>query len=129
MEKFWDLLEHVLNTVLFTLGGVIWGTVAAGYRDHLILGETNNVNGIAAVAASDHQDEEYTATAAGVASFDYKEVFRPKGREWGYLFLLYVFVLLIRGLLITVFYPLVSRTGLKSNWQESIFMRHYGDNS
>ena len=25
MEKFWVLVEHILNSVLFTLGGVVWG--------------------------------------------------------------------------------------------------------
>lgn len=27
MDKFWVLVEHLLNTVLFALGGVVWGTV------------------------------------------------------------------------------------------------------
>ena len=27
MIKFWSLVEHLLNTVLFALGGVVWGTV------------------------------------------------------------------------------------------------------
>ena len=25
MDKFWSLVEHLLNTVLFALGGVVWG--------------------------------------------------------------------------------------------------------
>jgi NhaP-type Na+/H+ or K+/H+ antiporter len=29
LEDFWILLEHMLNTVLFTLGGVVWGEVIA----------------------------------------------------------------------------------------------------
>ena len=48
--------------------------------------------------------------------------FRVQGREWGYLFALYIFLLLIRSFLIVVFFPCVSRIGLKSNWQESMFM-------
>eukprot|EP00457_Paulinella_chromatophora_P001742 gb/GEZN01001744.1/.p1 GENE.gb/GEZN01001744.1/~~gb/GEZN01001744.1/.p1 ORF type:complete len:783 (+),score=79.47 gb/GEZN01001744.1/:144-2492(+) len=27
MENFWTLVEHLLNTLLFTLGGVVWGFV------------------------------------------------------------------------------------------------------
>lgn len=27
MEKFWSLTEHLLNTILFALGGIVWGTV------------------------------------------------------------------------------------------------------
>jgi len=29
LEDFWVLVEHLLNTVLFTLGGVVWGAVVA----------------------------------------------------------------------------------------------------
>mmetsp|Transcript_12201 Transcript_12201/g.29395 ORF Transcript_12201/g.29395 Transcript_12201/m.29395 type:complete len:505 (-) Transcript_12201:73-1587(-) len=90
MEKFWDLLEHVLNTVLFTLGGLVWGTVLVGER-------------------------------VGTA-WEGQYKFRIQGREWGYLFALYFFLLVIRSFMIAVFYPCVSRIGLKSNWQESVFM-------
>ena len=27
MEKFWVLAEHMLNTILFTLGGMVWGRI------------------------------------------------------------------------------------------------------
>lgn len=27
MEKFWIMVEHILNSLLFVLGGVVWGTV------------------------------------------------------------------------------------------------------
>jgi len=33
MDKFWLLVEHLLNTVLFVLGGVIWGTVISNQDD------------------------------------------------------------------------------------------------
>jgi len=29
LDGFWSLLEHILNTILFTLGGVEWGVVVA----------------------------------------------------------------------------------------------------
>uniref|UniRef100_A0A7S2EVJ6 Cation/H+ exchanger transmembrane domain-containing protein n=1 Tax=Trieres chinensis TaxID=1514140 RepID=A0A7S2EVJ6_TRICV len=29
MESFWHLVEHLLNTLLFTLGGVVWGHILA----------------------------------------------------------------------------------------------------
>ena len=44
------------------------------------------------------------------------------GRDWGYLFLLYFFLLLIRTILVFGFYPIISRIGLKSSWQEAAFM-------
>lgn len=33
MVKFWDLIEHIVNTVLFTLGGLIWGSIIGNNRD------------------------------------------------------------------------------------------------
>ena len=29
LDDFWTLIEHLLNTILFTLGGVVWGAVIA----------------------------------------------------------------------------------------------------
>lgn len=34
LEDFWVLLEHMLNTVLFTLGGAVWGTVISNGEEH-----------------------------------------------------------------------------------------------
>jgi NhaP-type Na+/H+ or K+/H+ antiporter len=33
MENFWILVEHLLNSVLFTLGGLTWGTVIANTEE------------------------------------------------------------------------------------------------
>jgi len=33
MSKFWEIIEHLLNTVLFALGGVVWGTVISNQDD------------------------------------------------------------------------------------------------
>lgn len=82
MESFWVLLEHLLNTLLFTLGGVVWGSV--------------------------------------ISDTDRRESF--SGSDWGYLFLLYVLMMLIRFLLLLVFYPITSRIGLGTNWQETWFL-------
>jgi len=36
LDDFWTLVEHLLNTVLFVLGGVVWGSVIAeGERDQI----------------------------------------------------------------------------------------------
>jgi len=34
LDDFWILLEHILNTVLFTLGGAVWGSVIADGESH-----------------------------------------------------------------------------------------------
>ncbi|KAL7554240.1 hypothetical protein ACHAWF_017833 [Thalassiosira exigua] len=83
MDGFWSLLEHLLNTVIFALGGIVFGDV-------LVL---NDAEG--------------------------GKVWR--GRDWGYLLLLYVLVNAIRFFLMFAFYPINSRIGLGTNWQETVF--------
>ena len=34
LDDFWVLLEHMLNTVLFTLGGAVWGTIISNGESH-----------------------------------------------------------------------------------------------
>ena len=87
MESFWHIVEHVLNTVLFSLGGVVWGSI---------------------ISNSDERAAKFHA------------------KDWGYLFLLYVLVNLIRFVLVFSFYPLLSRIGLGSNWQEATFLAYSG---
>lgn len=85
MSKFWVTVEHILNSLLFTLGGVVWGTVIS------------------------QEDPD-------------RPGFKFSGEDWGYLFLVYFFVMVIRFFLVFGFYPLFSRCGLKSNWREALFM-------
>lgn len=86
LEDFWGLLEHILNSVLFTLGGVVWGAV-------ITEGEVSR-------------------------SF--------VGRDWGNLILLYVYLHVLRFLLFAAVYPVTSRIGLKTNWNETIFQVYGG---
>lgn len=79
MDAFWTLLEHLLNTVIFALGGMEFGK---------IIGDDNLNWG---------------------------------ARDWGYLILLYIIVNAMRFFLIFTFYPVVSRIGLLSSWQEAVF--------
>ena len=85
MESFWHLVEHFLNTILFSLGGVVWGSIISN---------------------------------AGESKFD--------GKDWGYLFVLYICIQAIRFLLNIIFYPLLSRIGLGLNWQEAFFLSYAG---
>mmetsp|Transcript_22808 Transcript_22808/g.33682 ORF Transcript_22808/g.33682 Transcript_22808/m.33682 type:complete len:885 (-) Transcript_22808:166-2820(-) len=89
MGKFWDLFEHILNTILFTLGGLVWGTVITNQRGMI----------------------KYGAEYALIG-----------GRQWGILFAIYFFCLVLRACLVFGFYPLVSRIGLKSSIKEAVFM-------
>lgn len=81
MNNFWILVEQLLNTLLFTLAGAVWGGV---------IGD-----------------------AAGSTW---------SGKDWGYMILVYVLLNVIRLLLVGAFYPIFSRIGLKSCWQESLFL-------
>ena len=84
-RDFWAIVEHLLNTVLFTLGGLVWGTVVSNSNNP----EENN--------------PYFTA------------------RDWGYLFLLYILLLVIRGVLFGIFYPATARLGLGTNLAEQGF--------
>lgn len=87
MNKFWNLVEHILNTLLFCLGGVIWGSVIGG---------------------SPAREEIFDAY------------------DWGYLVLIYLLIMIIRFFLFGMFFPLISRIGLKSNWKEMVFQSFSG---
>jgi NhaP-type Na+/H+ or K+/H+ antiporter len=88
LDDFWTLLEHLLNTLLFTLGGVIFGEVVA------------------------------LGTAARQGYF--------QARDWGYLFVLYIMLHVIRLFLFAVNYPLTRRIGLKTNKRETLFQIYGG---
>jgi NhaP-type Na+/H+ or K+/H+ antiporter len=87
LEDFWMLVEHLLNTLLFMLGGLVWGTIIANQGDR-------------------------TGTFTG--------------KDWGYLVLLYIILTAIRFALFAICFPVISRIGLKSNWQEMVFQSFSG---
>lgn len=86
MDDFFSITEHILNTILFTLGGLVWGNV-------IILNQKNGL---------------------------------WRGKDWGYLILLYVLLHVIRGVLFVVAYPITVRIGLKTNWKETSFQIYGG---
>lgn len=77
MDSFWSLLEHLLNTVIFALGGTVFGSIIT--RDTW------------------------------------------QGKDWGYLFVLFILVNIIRFICLFGSFPLTSRIGLKTTWQETFF--------
>lgn len=86
MDDFWALVEHLLNTVLFTLGGLVWGEIIA--------------NG--------NPEKQFNA------------------EDWGYLFVLYIFLMLIRFFLLFACYPITKSIGLGTNVQETLFSSFAG---
>ncbi len=88
MDKFWVLVEHLLNTILFALGGVVWGAVIS------------------------NMDETRPE------SFD--------GMDWVYLLITYILMTVIRFSLFGMFFPIISKIGLKSNWKEMVFQSFGG---
>uniref|UniRef100_A0A7S3PWP7 Cation/H+ exchanger domain-containing protein n=1 Tax=Chaetoceros debilis TaxID=122233 RepID=A0A7S3PWP7_9STRA len=89
MKKFWLLVEHILNTLLFILGGVLWGMVIS------------NV------------DPPHLVESFGL-------------QEWGFLVVIFIMMTIVRFFLFSVFYPIISRIGTKSCWQEMVFQSFGG---
>ena len=85
LSNVWEAIEHLLNTLLFALGGVVWGNIVS---QGALLRESN----------------VFTAS------------------DWGLLLALYVFVILIRLVIVLVSYPVISNVGLKMNIREAAFM-------
>jgi NhaP-type Na+/H+ or K+/H+ antiporter len=88
-EDFWSMVEWFLNTVLFSLGGLVWGAI---------------------VANNDPDYPELVFTA----------------RDWGYIFVNYILLTVIRFGLFTIAYPITSNIGLKSSPQECFFQAYGG---
>jgi NhaP-type Na+/H+ or K+/H+ antiporter len=59
-------------------------------------------------------------------SFENKESYQIQGEDWGWLFILYLLVMLIRFVQVGLFYPVISRIGLKSEWREAVFLAYGG---
>ena len=72
---FWQVTAELLNTLLFVLGGCLWG----------------------------------------------KALLSTRAEDWGYLALLFVFLLLIRFILVFGLYPITTRIGIGTNWRVSYF--------
>ena len=86
MDDFFSITEHILNTILFSLGGLVWGRVLF----------TNHSNG------------------------------NWHAHDWGYMILLYVLLHVIRAFLFVAVYPITTRIGLGTNWQETTFQIYGG---
>ena len=56
-----------------------------------------------------------------VSNSDPTRLVKFEGRDWGYMILTYILMMLVRGLLMVAFYPVISRIGLKWNLPEMIF--------
>ena len=87
LDNFWVLVEHLLNSLIFVLGGTVWGTI---------------------ISQPDNRDGHFS------------------DRDWGYLVILYLLVTIIRYVLFFAVFPITSRIGLKTNWQETFFSCYGG---
>jgi len=76
----WGTIEFLGNTLLFTLGGAVWGSIVTSNADFLV------------------------------------------PQDWGFMIVLYLILFLIRIIVIGVFFPVISRVGLRASWQDSVMM-------
>ena len=105
-HHFWHITEYLLNTLLFALGGAVWGDIIAlSYKDSTSYTWTWN-------------DWVRNSTQCKTLSYTSHRLKRQKG----YLVMLYVFVNLIRFVLVFAFYPITARLGVGTNWREAVFM-------
>lgn len=84
LVNVWEAIEHLGNTLLFAVGGVVWG----------------NYTSVGVVL----QEDTFVA------------------KDWGYLILLVVMMVLIRAAMVFCSYPVIANTGLKTNPKEAGFM-------
>ncbi|KAG7371371.1 cyclic nucleotide-binding protein [Nitzschia inconspicua] len=59
-------------------------------------------------------------------SFETIESYQIQGVDCAWLLVLYLLVLFIRFIQVGIFYPIVSRIGLKSDWREAVFLAYGG---
>ena len=90
LHHFWETTEFLLNTLLFTLGGCVWGDIISNNR----------------------------------ATEEFRSAFVSK--DWGYLFVLYLFLMVIRFFLVFAFFPVTAKLGIGTNWKEAVFMSYGG---
>jgi len=87
---FWEVAGQCLNTLLFVLGGCLWGNIISDNR------------------FSGEEDGLFTAT------------------DWGYLFILFFCLIVIRFILVFAFYPITARLGIGTSIKEAVFMSYGG---
>jgi NhaP-type Na+/H+ or K+/H+ antiporter len=59
-------------------------------------------------------------------SFENQMSYQVQAVDWAWLLILYLLVLLIRFGQVGLFYPVISRIGLKSDWREAVFLAYGG---
>lgn len=59
-------------------------------------------------------------------SFSTQQSAAVRPMDWAYLMVFYVLCMIIRFVQVGMFYPILSRIGLKSNWKEGVFLAYGG---
>lgn len=115
LDDFWGLVEHILNTILFTLGG------AVSLKESQELSNLLACNIVPTLTVLRLLKQVWGSV---IANGESRGVFAA--RDWGYMLLLYVFLTLIRFFLFFLAYPITSRIGLKTNLKETLFQVYGG---
>lgn len=109
-HHFWEIIEFLLNSLLFTLAGCVWAFVLEA--DKAINLGTFVVSGLGSILILQSPIVSHNPTCYVLSQ--------------GYLFLLFILLNIIRFFLIFTSYPLISRIGIGTNWQEAFFMSYGG---
>lgn len=139
MNSFWVLVEHILNTILFSKCGSDYvGRRVAGAIECRCLLANESISHSPTPACfllsrllPNPITIQYNTALGGlvwgtVISNTNEREGQWTGQDWGYLFVLYILITAIRFFLFFSFYPIISRIGLKSSWQEAVFQSYGG---
>ena len=109
-HHFWEITEFLLNSLLFTLAGCVWA-FSFDIENASKLG-TFVVSRLGSILILQSHIVSHNLTCYVLSQ--------------GYLFLLFILLNIIRFFLIFTSYPLISRIGIGTNWQEAFFMSYGG---
>lgn len=109
-HHFWEISEFLLNSLLFTLAGCVWAFVLEADKEFNL--GTFVVSGLGSILILQSPIVSHNPTCYVMSQ--------------GYLFLLFILLNISRFFLVFSSYPLISRIGIGTNWQEAFFMSYGG---
>ena len=111
--SFWNIVENLLNTLVFTLGGCEFGRIISGPGGTGLFRAKDWV--------SRKRNEQSISRCCVLLSHPILVSICQ-----GYLIALFLILNVMRFFLVFSFYPLLSRIGLGTNWREAVLMSYSG---
>ena len=166
MHHFWEITEFLLNTLLFTIGGTVWGDVSIERicQSMLCFQSKSFSRAFSLLCRSFPTMRKllkylhvyqsfihFTSDVLLIFNTSATDTFDPlfHSKDWGYLVVLYIMLMVIRYFLLAAFYPckathilivslydfnlklsfyycaVISRIGIGTNWKEAAVSTSY----